>query len=269
MVENAGLTRRPPTRCRTTTRSISCCTLAGGYASPPARWTTVSPTCSSAAGARVALGELNPSLIPWRSEAALALRLTGKRDEARRLCAEELALARAFGAPRAIGMALRAAGVVEGGAAGLALVREAVEVLARSPDRLEHARALADLGELLQRDGHRGDARDVLRPALELAHRCGARALEERLLSALRAAGARPRRPLLSGPDALTASERRVAELAGRGMANREIAESLVVTVRTVEFHLSHSYRKLGIDSRGELAVALGASVATPTVSRR
>ena len=53
-----------------------------------------------------------------------------------------------------------------------------------------------------------------------------------------------------------------MAELAGRGMANREIAESLVVTVRTVEFHLSHSYRKLGIDSRGELAAALGASVA-------
>ena len=84
-----------------------------------------------------------------------------------------------FGAPRAIGMALRAAGVVEEGTAGLALVREAVELLARSPARLEHARALADLGELLQRAGHRADARDVLRPALELAHRCGARALEE------------------------------------------------------------------------------------------
>jgi DNA-binding NarL/FixJ family response regulator len=58
--------------------------------------------------------------------------------------------------------------------------------------------------------------------------------------------------------DALTASERRVAELAARGMANREIAESLFVTVRTVEFHLSHSYRKLGIDSRAELTAALG-----------
>jgi DNA-binding CsgD family transcriptional regulator len=208
-----------------------------------------------------ALGELNPSVIPWRSEAALAL--TGEPEEARRLCAEELQRAREFGAPRAIGMALRAAGVVEGGFTGLELVREAVDLLAGSPARLEHARALADLGEMLDRDGRRTDACDVLRQALELAHRCGATALEERLFGALRAAGARPRRPVLSGPDALTASERRVADLAARGLGNREIAESLFVTVRTVEFHLNHSYRKLGIDSRGKLAAALDQAILT------
>ena len=207
---------------------------------------------------QTAIGEHNPSLIPWRSDVASALRLTGELDEACRLSAEELDLARAFGAPRAIGMALRAAGVVEGGTRGLELVCEAVELLAPSPARLEHARALADLGVLLQAEGRRSDARGVLRQALELAHRCGAGALETTVLSALRAVGARPRRPVLSGPGALTASERRVAELAGRGMTNREIAESLFVTVRTVEFHLNHSYRKLGIDSRAELAVALG-----------
>ena len=216
---------------------------------------------------QTAIGELNPSVIPWRSDAALALRLTGETGEARRMCAEELELARAFGAPRAIGMALRAAGIVEGGSAGLELVREAVELLGRSPARLEHARALTDLGEMLEREERRVDACDVLRPALELAHRCGAIALEERVLGALRAAGARPRRPVLSGPDALTAAERRVAELAARGMANREIAESLFVTVRTVEFHLSHSYRKLGIDSRGKLAAALGQPIRTRTVA--
>jgi DNA-binding CsgD family transcriptional regulator len=214
---------------------------------------------------QTALGEPNPSLIPWRSEAALALRVTGEHDEARRLCAEELDLARKFGAPRAIGISLRAAGVVERGSAGLALVREAVELLARSPARLEHARALADLGELLEQEGRRTDARDALREALELAHRCGASALEARLLDALRAAGARPRRPVLSGPDSLTASERRVAELAARGLSNRAIAESLFVTVRTVEFHLNRSYRKLGIDSRAELAGALGQAIRTRT----
>lgn len=203
---------------------------------------------------QTAIGELNPSLTPWRSEMAPALLLTGEAEEARRMCVEELALAREFGAPRAIGMALRAAGVVEG---DVELVREAAALLARSPARLEHARALADLGDLLERDGARSEACDVLREALELAHRCGAGALEERALAGLRAAGARPRRPVLSGPDALTASERRVAELAGSGMTNREIAESLFVTVRTVEFHLNHSYRKLGIDSRSRLAEAL------------
>ena len=207
---------------------------------------------------QTAIGELNPSLTPWRSEAAPALVLTGEPGAATRMCAEELDLARGFGAPRAIGMALRAAGVVEAGAGGLELLREAVELLAHSAARLEHARALADLGELLEQEGCRSDACDVLRQALELAHRCGAGALEERALAALRAAGARPRRPVLSGPDALTASERRVAELARTGMANREIAEALFVTVRTVEFHLNNSYRKLGIDSRGKLEVALG-----------
>ena len=73
---------------------------------------------------------------------------------------------------------------------------------------------------------------------------------------------------MLSGPDALTASERRVAELARGGMTNREIAESLFVTVRTVEFHLNHSYRKLGIDSRGKLAAALGVSLSGARRSR-
>jgi DNA-binding CsgD family transcriptional regulator len=212
-----------------------------------------------------AIGERNPSVIPWRSDAALALALAGEPVEARRLCAEELQRAREFGAPRAIGMALRAAGVVEGGVTGLELVREAVDLLAGSAARLEHARALADLGEMLERDGRRTDACDLLRQALELAHRCGARALEERLFGVLRAAGARPRRPVLSGPDALTASERRVADLATRGMGNREIAESLFVTVRTVEFHLNHCYRKLGIDSRGKLAAALDQGILTRT----
>ena len=155
-------------------------------------------------------------------------------------------------------MALRAAGVVEGEPAASSFCARPSSCWPDSAARLEHARALADLGELLEQEGYSSDACDVLRQALELAHRCGAGALEERALAALRAAGARPRRPVLSGPDALTASERRVAELARSGMANREIAEALFVTVRTVEFHLNNSYRKLGIDSRGKLEVALG-----------
>jgi DNA-binding NarL/FixJ family response regulator len=107
----------------------------------------------------------------------------------------------------------------------------------------------------------------MLREALELAHRCGAAPLEERVLASLRAAGARPRRAVLRGPGALTPSERRVAELAATGLANREIADRLFVTVRTVEYHLHNAYRKLDIDARAKLAGALdgeGASDARP-----
>jgi ATP/maltotriose-dependent transcriptional regulator MalT len=205
-----------------------------------------------------AFGEPNPSVSCWRSTMALALGELGERDAALDLAAEEIDLARRWGAPRALGMALRAAGVVEGAAAGAGLLRDSVGVLDGSFARLEHGRALADLGDATLADGERSDARALLRQALELAHTCGAAALEERVLDGLRAAGARPRRAVLRGPDALTPSERRVAEMAADGLTNREIAERLFVTVRTVEYHLQGTYRKLGIDGRTKLAEALG-----------
>jgi DNA-binding CsgD family transcriptional regulator len=100
-------------------------------------------------------------------------------------------------------------------------------------------------------------AREPLRAAVDLAHRCGARALEDQALDELRATGARPRRRATTGTAALTPSERRIAELAAAGQLNREIAQTLFVTTNTVEFHLRNAYRKLGISSRAGLADAL------------
>ena len=88
---------------------------------------------------------------------------------------------------------------------------------------------------------------------MELAHLCGAEPLVERARAELRATGARPRRIMRTGVDSLTASERRVAAMAARGMTNREIAQALFVTLRTVELHLTHAYQKLDISSREEL----------------
>jgi DNA-binding CsgD family transcriptional regulator len=124
--------------------------------------------------------------------------------------------------------------------------------------QLEHARARHDLGALLRREGRRSEARDELRLALDLADRCGAGELAGRVREELRQAGARPRRAAMSGPESLTPSERRVAELAARGLTNREIAETLWVSRKTVEVHLGHAYGKLGIRSRAELPAALG-----------
>jgi DNA-binding CsgD family transcriptional regulator len=195
----------------------------------------------------------NPSGVPWRSWAVEGLRLLDRNDEARALAAEELALARGWGDPHAIGASLRVLGLVEGGTAGIVLLREAVEVLAGSEARLEHARALIDLGAALRRANHRTEARERLRDGVDLARRVGALGLAERAYEEIAATGARPRKVFRTGLDALTASERRVAQLAADGMSNKEIAQTLFVTMKTVEVHLSSVYRKLEISSRAQL----------------
>jgi DNA-binding NarL/FixJ family response regulator len=100
----------------------------------------------------------------------------------------------------------------------------------------------------------------VLREGVDLAHAVGAAGIAERGNDEIAATGARPRKELRTGPDALTASERRVAQMAAEGLTNREIAQTLFVTVKTVEVHLSSVYRKLEISSRAQLPTALGVS---------
>ena len=207
-----------------------------------------------------AAGTQNPGAAPWRSLAALSLNDLGRKQEALELAREELDLSRRWGAPRTVGISLRALGLVEGGEGGERLLREAVDVLAGSPARLEHARALVDLGAVLRRSNSRSEARQSLREGLERAQRCGATALVERANDELAATGAHRRTVLLSGLDELTASERRVAHLAAEDLSNKEIAQSLFVTVKTVEQHLSRVYRKLDLSSRRQLAGVLGAS---------
>jgi DNA-binding CsgD family transcriptional regulator len=199
-----------------------------------------------------------PGYLPWRSQAALAHLALGEREPAQRLADEELELATAFGTARALAAAKRAAGVVAGGDRGAFLLREAVAEFERSGSSVERARALADLGALLRRRNRRTEARELLREALDAAHRGGARPLAEFAETELRATGARPRRVVLRGLASLTASERRVAELAAQALSNKEIAQALFVTVKTVEVHLSSVYRKLQIGSRRQLAAALG-----------
>jgi DNA-binding NarL/FixJ family response regulator len=207
-----------------------------------------------AAGARARRHLDHPGNIEWRPDAALALRELGRLDEARELVAEALATARHFAASRALGLALRAHGLVD---AAVDALRESADVLATTPARLEHARALVDLGAALRRANSRGEARGLLEHGMHLAHECGATALRERARAELTAAGARPRRPATTGLAALTASERRVVRLAADGLGNRDIAQALFVTTKTVETHLGAAYRKLGVSGRGELPAAL------------
>ena len=176
-------------------------------------------------------------------------------------CERMLREAETWGTPRAIGMALHAVALAEGGSVrALGLLEQAVAALEPSPARLEYAHALVDLGSALRRANQRAAARDPLRRALDVADSCGADPLAERARHELHAAGGRPRRPRTSGVDALTASERRIAEMAAGGLSNPEIAQALFVTRKTVEAHLGNAYRKLDIRSRAELSAALALS---------
>lgn len=202
----------------------------------------------------------SPAILPWRSELALVLHARGERAEAVRLAEQELDLATAQGGQRAVGAALRAVGVVTGGDEGIAHLERAVAVLADSPAVLEQARALTALGAALRRARRPSDGREHLRQALDLAVRCGGTVLAARAREELLAAGGKPRRSAVSGVDALTASERRVAQLARQGLSNRQIAQALFVSMWTVATHLTSAYRKLGIEGRGELQAIDGLS---------
>jgi DNA-binding CsgD family transcriptional regulator len=204
----------------------------------------------------------DPISVPWRLAAAESLAALGDRARAGELVSEQLGLARRCGLPEAVGAALRVEGLVVGGVSGAASLQEAVRLLDRGFARLEFARALVDLGAATS-NADRASARGLLEHGATLAEELGATALADHAGELSIAAGSRPRRSARRGPAALTAAERRTARLAAEGMTNSEIAQTLVLSGKTVESQLRAAFRKLGISSRGELPVALGGSQAT------
>jgi DNA-binding CsgD family transcriptional regulator/tetratricopeptide (TPR) repeat protein len=208
-------------------------------------------------GGIAAKAGIRPEYHPALSYVALTLEGVGDSDQAKAVAEQEVAGARAWGLPRRIGIALRTLGLLEGGERGLELLRESLSVLEPSPARLEHARTLAEYGAALRRANRRAEAREPLRTALEWARPAGALAVARRAHEELEATGEKLRPLLEGGIDSLTPSERRVAALAAEGHTNREIAQSLFLSVKTVEGHLSNAYRKLDVSSRRELSAVL------------
>ena len=211
------------------------------------------------AGERVQelLGSVSPGVVAWRSTAAIAHLALGQRSRAEEFAAEELAQAQQIGLPRVIIRDLRVLGLAVGGTTGIDLLREAVEIGSQHPPRLEYIHALVDLGAALRRDKQRAAARGPLRRALELSALGGAAAIAVRAQTELAASGARSRSVMLSGVESLTPSERRVAELGCQGLTRRQMAETLFVSPKTIEYHLRHIYQKLDISSREQLAGVL------------
>lgn len=201
---------------------------------------------------------VSPVVTPWRTAAAECRLALGRPQEALALAEEELRLARIWDTPRTVGRALAVLGRATGGRRGLELAQEAVDTLRGSPAATELAAALLSQGRQLIAAGERARGRDRLREAAEHAERLGAVRLRTQAEEALRAAGARRSAAALTGSGSLTASERRIAALAANGHTNTEIAGLLHVARRTVETHLTSTYRKLGIRRRTQLRAALG-----------
>jgi DNA-binding NarL/FixJ family response regulator len=200
-----------------------------------------------------------PGWSSHHSLGARALDRLGRTDEALAVAEEGVTRARHWGGHTVLAHMLRVRGTIRRDE-GLADLEEAVALLDASPARLERAKALAAYGSALRRARRPTDAREPLRRALELAEVCGAGGLADQVRSELYSTGSRPRTAALRGVAALTASERRVAALAADGHTNRDIAQELFVTPKTVELHLSNAYRKLEIRSRRDLAAAMAAA---------
>jgi DNA-binding CsgD family transcriptional regulator len=210
-----------------------------------------------------ARGWTSPHTALQRLRLAELLAARGEREEALELMEHDVRVATAGGLDGALGSALliRANALADDDEA-IDVLRESVRVLETTPYKLELGWALHDLGARLRVRGGRRDAREALARSLDLATRTESARLARHARAELEASGARPRRELLSGVEALTPAERRVAEMAAEGLTNREIAESLWVTHKTVEMHLGRSYGKLGIRSRHQLADVLGVAAA-------
>ncbi|MET9708242.1 LuxR C-terminal-related transcriptional regulator [Streptomyces griseus] len=233
---------------------------------------------------------VSPVATPWRSGAAHALVGLGRPAQARELAEEDLGHARAWGTPRTVGRALRAHAAALGGRRGLEALSESVALLRTAPAPVELIESLTDLGRARIDAGNGRKGRADLREAHALAvrllvpggrregharqvhgagaqhrqasadqggggheSRAGAGRLVRLTEKALRAGAARVTRPAASAGEALSPAERRIVRLAAQGQTNAQIGDALHLARRTVETHLTHAYRKLGVSRRTQL----------------
>ncbi len=196
---------------------------------------------------------VNPEVIAWRSRAAIGSVSARRSELAITLAEDELLAARMWGSPRAIGVALHAVAVAKRDGSALTTLEDAIDLLQLAGANGQLVEALYDLSALYAERKQEAESRRRLRAAREVARASGNAFWVQRIESSL----ARTEVPANAGK--LTRQENRIAQLARAGYSNREIADQLFLTVRTVEFHLSRAYRKLGIAGRRELVKSLSA----------
>ena len=192
--------------------------------------------------------------LPWRECAALSMIRVGRRREAERLTTEQLELARESGSTYSLARALRTSAAVDATVDHDAQLREAL-ALARvgGYERLaaQVATDLAGLQALTVRD--HGEAVALLRDAEEYADLEDLWPLHTRVRRLLERLGETPKLPRTEAMARLTQTQLLICNLAATGSTNRAIGEHLGITVKAVEWHLSHAYKKLGIRGRSDL----------------
>ena len=206
----------------------------------------------------VGFGVGHPQLPRWCAGAIEAALATGATDDARRVLAWlDAHRPAAFGTwPQMVSLAGAAGCAAADGEADLAerLYQEAFAVSGTNP--LDRARIGLRFGAWLRRSRELLRARPVLAQALQLAEDCGAAPLAAKARAELAAAGGRRRRQPQGEDRSLTPQEARVADLAVTGATVKEIALAMYLSPRTVESHLTHIYRKVGVSSKAELRKA-------------
>jgi DNA-binding NarL/FixJ family response regulator len=183
----------------------------------------------------------------------------GRIDAARTLLAQAETDAEAFGAPFVWAIVHRAQALLADGTGVEDQYLRSIEAARLAEAPFEAARSQLGLGEWLRRSRRIVDARRHLQEALSEFERVGARGLADRTAAELRAAGSGQAASSAAGntPDVmarLTPQELQIVQLAAAGMSNKEIADQVYLSHRTVSAHLYRAFPKLGVTTRAQLA---------------
>ncbi len=211
-----------------------------------------------------------PWLVPWRNDIAAAHLALGEHRQAQEFATRHLELLGAADRHRSGGVTLRLLATTGDRYQAFRLLRESAAIARTGGDDVELATALGELGKAHRAVGDHERSRALIRDAARIAEACGAEVLLRDLLDGKPQTATEPMpalRPIPGGLATLSPAERRVAELAARGKANREIADKLAITTSTVEQHLTRVYRKLGVARRSELYFVLPIGPADTAVS--
>jgi len=199
---------------------------------------------------------LEPCIVPWAGDAITAYLHGGRIDDAMAVLTSLESMAERLPCrfPRIVITGSRAAfKQIEGDTEAVTrLLSETIDLAVASGMPVVEARVRHRLGAYLRRAGQDLAARPLLRQAIDLAEASGAEGVARKAHDELRSAKGRQRRQYVD-PDALTATEDRVRRLAEQGLKTRQLAGQLFVSENTIETHLQHIYRKLGINSQREL----------------
>jgi DNA-binding CsgD family transcriptional regulator len=203
-----------------------------------------------------AIGLAEPNVVQWRADLVESQCRTGRADDAARTLATFQREADETGRRWALAAAARCRALLAPAADIDRLFGEAHRLAAAGPSAFELARTELCWGERLRREHRRVEARRHLNHALERFRALGAVPWAQKAARELGSSGARARRGARA-PTAMTPAESQIAALVAEGMTNKDIAASLFLSPKTIEFHLGRIYRKLDIHSRTQLARAV------------